>query len=97
MTALAASAVLKSCWAAALVRVTADEARGGYRRCNARVIGSIPLPRGNGARRTLADFARRAHHAPAYSHADLDASVAEALALPGPIQDRLRALVADSG
>jgi hypothetical protein len=97
MTALAASAILNSCWAAALVRVTADEARGGYRRCNARVIGSIPLPRGNGARRSLADFACRAHHAPSYSHADLDASVAEALALAGPVQDRLRALVPDSG
>jgi hypothetical protein len=93
MTALAASAVLNSCWAAALIRVTADEARGGYRRCNARAIGTVPLPRSSSALRSLAELAREAHHASSLAHADLDASVAEALGLPGPVQAQLRALV----
>jgi hypothetical protein len=96
MTALAASAVLNSCWAAALIRVTADEARGGYRRCNARVIGLVPLPRRRAALRSLSKFARDAHRASGFAHADLDTHVAEALDLPGPVQARLRALVADS-
>lgn len=96
-TALAASAVLNSVWAAALVRVTADEARGGYRRCNARVIGAVPLPRDTGTLRSLADLARQAHHFSGFSHAELDSSVAEALGLPGPVQTRLRALVVDPG
>ncbi|KPK07640.1 MAG: hypothetical protein AMS20_02375 [Gemmatimonas sp. SG8_28] len=95
MTALAASAVLNSCWAAALIHVTADEARGGYRRCNARAIGTVPLPRSSGALRSLAELAREAHHASSVAHADLDASVAQALGLPEPIQARLRALVPD--
>jgi hypothetical protein len=96
-TALAAAAVLNSTWAEALIRATADEARGGYRRCNARVVGSIPLPTGTGAVRRLADLAHHAHHESRWSHADLDTSVAEALKLSGPVQAQLRPLVTDRG
>ncbi len=43
-TALVMAAVLNSTWSYAVAVVMADEARGGYRRLNARVAGSIPLP-----------------------------------------------------
>ncbi len=97
LTALAAAAVLNSTWAEALITVTADEARGGYRRCNARVMGAIPLPTDHGARYHLAELARHAHHTSRWSHADLDTSVAKALGLSGSVQTRLRSIVTDRG
>lgn len=40
----ALAALLNTRWCTALARLAADPARGGFRRFNARVIGSLPLP-----------------------------------------------------
>jgi len=40
----ALAALLNSRWCTALARLTADPARGGFRRFNARVVGGLPLP-----------------------------------------------------
>lgn len=96
-TALVAAAVLNSRWASALGLLLADEARGGYRRFNATVVGAIPLPRTERACDALADLARNAHHGHHVSTAQLDAAVAEALDLPGSVQTDLRRVVDDHG
>lgn len=92
-TALAAAAVLNSSWASALGLLLADEARGGYRRYNATVVGAIPLPLAGRGCDVLVDLARNAHHGDHVSPAQLDAAVAEALDLPGTVQAGLRTLV----
>lgn len=94
--ALTATAVLNSSWAAALAAVTADEARGGYRRINARVVRSMPTVFGEWSR-TLAALSVRAHESGHVSQRDLDEAVAAALDLPGAVQDRLLTLVDRSG
>lgn len=56
----ALAALLNSRWCTALARLTADPARGGFRRFNARVVGALPFPRVD--ERTwslLADLGRR--------------------------------------
>jgi hypothetical protein len=90
-TALAASAVLNSSWATALATLIADEARGGYRRCNARVVGSVPLPASRAATDRLAGLALDAHRGMDVPTAQIDRAVAEALRLPGTVQAALRA------
>ncbi len=40
----ALAALLNTGWCTALARLVADPARGGFRRFNARVVGSLPLP-----------------------------------------------------
>jgi hypothetical protein len=92
-SALAATAVLNSTWASAYVRVTADEARGGYRRCNARVIGRIPLPP-PGRVQALAHLGHHAHHQSDVGTDQIDAAVAEALGLSERVQAALRSLAA---
>ena len=42
--AFALAALLNSRWLGALAALSADPARGGYRRFNARVIGALPVP-----------------------------------------------------
>jgi hypothetical protein len=95
-SALTATAVLNSSWAAALAAVTADEARGGYRRINARVVRSMPTVFGEWGR-TLAALSAGAHEGGHVSQRDLDEAVAAALDLPGVVQDRLLTLVDRSG
>jgi hypothetical protein len=85
--------VLNSSWATALALLLADEARGGYRRFNATVVGAIPLPIARRGCSLLADLAQDAHHGAHVSTAQLDRAVAEALDLPGTVQTGLRALV----
>jgi len=91
-SALAATVILNSTWAAALATVAADEARGGYRRINARIVGIMPLTTSNETR-GLVDLCVQAHRSRNVSQHDLDDAVAKALALPGPVQERLRSLV----
>jgi hypothetical protein len=90
-TALAVSTILNSIWISAFVRVTADEARGGYRRCNSRVMGQIPVPDVQ-HHPSLTDVGRRAHHTDDVSTDEVDAAVATALGLPASVQSRLRSL-----
>lgn len=87
VTALGVTAVLNSSFASVLTRFTADEARGGYRRINARIAGRIPIPDAAG-RALLADYALARHHH-AKANGPLDDLVAEALALPARTRDRL--------
>jgi hypothetical protein len=89
-TALVAAAVLCSTWTRVLVAVTADEARGGYRRYNARITGAIPIPHAGPARDRLVELSRTAHYTHV-SQSDLDGTVADALGLP----PATRALLAD--
>jgi len=84
--AAALAALLNSCWLTALARFVADRARGGFRRFNARVVGSLPTPPANSA--AWAELAARGSRCePA------DDLVADALELDGA--DR-RALAEDS-
>jgi hypothetical protein len=91
-TALAVAAVMNSSWAAAFFASYADEARGGYRRINARVARLLPVP-AKGRRRTeLAQLSKRAHEYEGDSKEDLDASVANALNLSQRTQNTLKSL-----
>src|ERR1051325_10213497 len=84
--AVALAALLNSCWLTALGRLVGDQARRGFRRFNARVVGSLPMPHASGS--TWAELAARGSRCePA------DDLVADALELDAA--DR-RALAADS-
>lgn len=91
--ALVFAAVLNSSWAQALVLTTADEARGGYRRINARVVSQIPIPTSGEERRTIAALSARAHRKGNVAQADLDEAVAEALELQSTTKRSLRRLI----
>jgi hypothetical protein len=93
-TALAVALILNSTWAWAIALVTADEARGGYRRINARVAGQMPVPAGptRAALATLGAAAHRNRHA---NQDELDDAVADALGLPAAGRELLRRFVAD--
>lgn len=87
----AIACLMNSTWVAALVRSIADEARGGYRRVNARVVRAIPIPDDVEQLRLLADLSFRAHK----SHVDqdeIDATAAKALRLPAWACRTLRSL-----
>ena len=57
--AYALAALFNSRWLTALARLSADPARGGFRRFNARVVRGLPLPSANPAHwRALADQGR---------------------------------------
>lgn len=90
--ALVIAAILNSTWAAALAAVTADEARGGYLRINARVASTLPVPPHGVARTRLAELSADAHRFPPADLAALDDAVADALALSGPVRAALRAV-----
>jgi len=93
MTALAVAAVFNSTWAHAAALALADEARGGYRRINARVTGRLPVP-AHAARASLAELAAAAHGNRHVDQDQLDQAVAEALGLSSVHCDLLRQLVA---
>ena len=95
-TALTVAMILNTTWARAIALATADEARGGYRRINARVAGQMPVPAGP-TRSALAAFGAAAHR---NRHADqdqLDDAVGDALGLPAASRDLLRRFVAHHG
>lgn len=94
--ALTVALILNTTWARAIAQVTADEARGGYRRINARVAGQMPVPAGS-TRLALAAFGAAAHR---NRHADqdqLDDVVADALGLSTTVRHLLRRVVAHPG
>lgn len=91
-TALVIAAVLNSTWTMALATLTADEARGGYRRHNARVISAVPVPAQSDEAAALARLSAAAHRGEPPHHDDLDEAVADALRLPATARDVLRRL-----
>lgn len=80
-TADLVAATLNSTWAAAAVRVLADEARGGYRRFNATVASRLPIPSRSRARDALIPWSAEAHHRDRFDQDTLDEIVADALGL----------------
>jgi hypothetical protein len=80
-TALATTAVMNSTWTAAFLAVSADEARGGYRRINARVAQQIPVPDTGPRRAALAQLSKRVHENEGDNNEDLDEAVADTLGL----------------
>ncbi|HTR20255.1 MAG TPA: N-6 DNA methylase [Gemmatimonadales bacterium] len=70
----ALAALFNTRWYSALVRLVADPARGGFRRCNARVVAQLPLP-------SLTDEGWGALAAAGRRHDTPDSLVAEALTL----------------
>lgn len=93
-TALAICGVLNSTWALAVVALTADEARGGYRRVNARVVARLPIP--TGARvGALAEISAVAHRSGEVAQGELDQAVAETLDLPPRVRGALHRLARD--
>lgn len=94
-SALAIAATLNSVWVRVLVHAVADEARGGYRRYNARAAGRAPVPPPGAARVRLATLARTAHSSHDVDPHDIDAAVADALGLSREVRATLRALADD--
>ncbi|MDH3290361.1 MAG: N-6 DNA methylase [Gemmatimonadota bacterium] len=92
MTALAITAILNSCWFAALAAVVASEARGGYRRINASVVAQLPVPRTERGLSDLAAVTERAQRNDDVSLDQVDAAVAETLDLSPTVQHELRKL-----
>jgi hypothetical protein len=88
--ALALAALLNSSALRWLARVEADEARGGYRRYNARTVGSLPIPERGSTWADLAAFARSAHARPnAIDQDELDDLVASAFHLAATARSEL--------
>lgn len=96
-TALAAAAVMNSTWTAALVSAVADEARGGYRRVNARVAGEIPVPCRGQLFDRLVQLSQLAHAQGGFDQGILDTAVADALGLSDDGRAALRSLASDRG
>ncbi|KPJ96660.1 MAG: hypothetical protein AMS18_00570 [Gemmatimonas sp. SG8_17] len=96
-TALTIAAVFNSCWARALTYAIADEARGGYRRINARVAGQMPVPKPGPQGSALCELSVQAHKGDHVSSTDLDEAVAEALRLSAKARRLLRAVATHHG
>jgi hypothetical protein len=94
-SALVIAATLNSVWVRVLVHATGDEARGGYRRFNARAVGGAPVPVPGPARRRLAALSRSTHATHDVDSDDIDAAVADALGLSREIRATLRGLADD--
>lgn len=80
-TALALTAVMNSTWTTALLTLCGDEARGGYRRMNARVANQVPIPPVNQEWLTLVEMSRSAHHDQDFNQTELDEAVADCFRL----------------
>lgn len=93
-SALVIAAVMNSTWAAALAGATADEARGGYLRINARVASEMPIPPQSSARSRLVELSRWAHKNGRIEPDQMDEAVADALALSARTRSSLRTLAA---
>lgn len=91
---LLVAAVLNTTWVHALIRATADEARNGYRRLNARVADSVPIPCSGPATDRVIQLSQRAHDGQPLTPDELDEAVADALDLSGATRGVLRRFVA---
>lgn len=94
VTALAIVAVMNSSWIAALISATGDEARGGYRRLNARSAGEIPIPQSRLDRIALSELSLEAHCRNVSQHS-IDEAVADALGLSERTRRALSSLAAN--
>ena len=96
-TGLLVAAVLNSTWAAAFVGVSADEARGGYRRVNARVVSRLPMPAKGPLTDTIIRLAADAHNGCTVDRAALDETLADAWGLGAADRAALRSLAVYPG
>ncbi len=80
-TAFVLTAVMNSTWTTALLTLCGDEARGGYRRMNARVANDVPIPPVNQTWPTLVTMSRSAHHDKNFNQTELDEAVADCFGL----------------
>src|SRR5439155_599519 len=90
--AYALAALFNSRWLTALARLSADPARGGFRRFNARVVRELPLPPANAAAwRALAEQGR--------ANAAVAHALGEpfALVVPAVLVDPWRTLLEEHG
>jgi hypothetical protein len=94
-TALVVAATMNSIWAHALATAYADEARGGYRRINARVASHMPIPVTGPKHDGLAEFSRLMHNQTNAEDYDVDEMVADALDLSTKTRTALRELSAN--
>jgi hypothetical protein len=94
--ALAIAATLNSTWACVQSITSADEARGGYRRINARVASEIAVPHPGAQRKALAELSLQAHIHRNVNVNDLDEAVADALDLSIRTRKALRSLAANN-
>jgi hypothetical protein len=94
-TALVVAAVFNSTWAQALAVASADEARGGYRRINARVAAQMPIPRSGAAVTDLAELSALLHAGRQLSQDTLDNAVANALDLTSETRKGLHTLASN--
>ena len=86
----AIAALLNSTWARALAVGLGDEARGGYRRFNARLTGSLPVPGGDALEKLIElGYEAQKKQTP---RSELDTIVAEALQLSARTKSNLRRL-----
>ena len=95
-TGLAICAVMNSTLIRALVFATADEARGGYRRVNARIASQVPVPPLD-ASRQLIRMSAGMQKGDTFDQSKLDTVVAEALGLPPTTRDILCRLAPHHG
>jgi len=95
--ALALAATINSLWIRVLIRTLGDEARGGYRRWNARVMGLVPVPVAGPARTRLAALSLTAHTSDDIDADEIDTAVADALGLSSATRAALRAVARDQG
>jgi hypothetical protein len=88
------AAVLNSTWVIPFIRSASDEARGGYRRLNARVMDRIPIPNDPKRCAAILRASKRAHTERRANQEELDEAVAEALGLATSTRARLRRMAA---
>ena len=96
-TALAITAVLNTTWVRALLLVAGDEARGGYRRMNARVAMEVPIPASPTDRSALAELSLETHFTRDVDQDIIDDAVAQGLGLSSRTRNALRTVARNHG
>lgn len=91
----ALAVLFNSTWVWALAVAMADEARGGYRRMNARFAARLPLPKKRVDWQALTELGRQPPRGVHVTQDQIDTAVADALGISRRCQENLRAFVTD--